>query len=721
MCGLSGLGGPLKAQVNEQSVRLLPLMHGEGLSSNRVTSVVQDRQGYLWFATEDGLNRYNGQEIKVFRHVPGDSTSLSSNSVSRMLVDRRGLLWVAAKGTGLNCYNPVTGKFKAYRPTPGAPHGLPTDQVHYLLESRRGDIWIGADHGGGLLRFDPRRETFTAYQLRPDTARSVENRRHNAVLHLVEDPDEVLWLGTRDGLYRFDPRTETFTQYLDRPGSQDQYYENLIISMHAEGDDTLWLGYWGGGLKCFDKRTRRYLNTYRYVPGPLSGYANLVPAILPKSASELWVSTHDNGLAVFNKRSGRFDFIHRDPADPHQVYSPQTSYLYQDRSGILWVASFDGVRYINPWAKAFESVKLPAAGVPSGRRVAAAYAHGNRLYVGALGGAGLYVYDRQDGSWRTFPVTPGPHDVKDILRDPAGRWWVSTSAGVFGLDTLTHRFRRVFPPPGAPPAYQAVHFTCLLADRAGHLWMGTEVNGLFKYNPKDQSFAHYRPLADRPRSLAGFAVLALLEDRRGRVWAATSAGLSGYDPAGDDFTNFTHNPRDENSLPAAQVSGLAEDDAGNLWAGTPGGLCKLSGLRTGKPTCTVYTVAHGLPTNTLYGLTRDGAGRIWMGTAKGLSCVDPRPATPRFGHFDKRDGLMQDYPNAELTTTATGHILVGFAGSVTSFHPDSLLAGGLLPGRPAPPVSLYSLKIFDKEARLDSALEAKTRVQLRGDENFFTI
>ncbi len=264
--GLRAQGTGQQLMVTTNLVRLLPLMNGEGLSSSRITCIVQDKQGYIWFGTEDGLNRYNGQTIKVFRHIPGDSNSLSSNSISRMIVDQQGLLWITSKGNGLNCYNPITGTFKVYRHEANKLNSLPSNGVHCLLQSRKGEIWIGADNGGGLIRFDPYRKIFKSYLLWPDTAHSVENRRYNSVQYILEDKDSTLWLGARDGLYHFNPRTEAFKVYRDKPESKDHYLENLIFTIHQDGDDSLWLGYWGGGLKLFNKRLGQYQKTYRYVP-----------------------------------------------------------------------------------------------------------------------------------------------------------------------------------------------------------------------------------------------------------------------------------------------------------------------------------------------------------------------------------------------------------------------------------------------------------------------
>jgi ligand-binding sensor domain-containing protein len=717
LVGFAGAGARLAAQENKPSVRLLPLVHGEGLSSNRITSIVQDKQGYMWFGTEDGLNRYNGQEIKVFRHVPGDTTSLSSNSIERLLVDRSGLLWITTVSKGLNCYNPLTGTFKVYRHQAKNPNSLPGDKVHALLESRNGAIWIGDDDGKGLVRFDPHRQQFKSYLLTRDTAHPVENRRYNSVRYLLEDRDGTLWVGARDGLYHFDPRTEVVKAFRDKPQVQD-HYENLITTLCQQGNDSLWIGYWGGGMKLFNKRLGQYQKTYRHVPvKKLNGNFNVIPAILPKSAAELWVSTHDNGLAVFNKRAERFDFIQVDPINSRNIYPTQTSYLYQDRTGLLWVGTFDGVYCINPYAKAFYSLPLPASGkVGIQNKVAAAHVHAGKLYVGAVAGEGLYVYNRDDAAWRTFPVTRLPHDIKKIIRDHSGNFWVSTSVGVFRLDTLTHAFKRIFPPPHLPPAYQTIRFTRLLADRRGDMWMGTEVNGIFKYTPKDSSFTHYRPEAKDTNSLAGFAILDLLEDRRGNVWIATSGGLSCYNPLSKTFTNVVHDPDKGNSLPARQVAGIVQDNAGNFWIGTGDGLSRLSIPEAGNHRLTLYTTEDGLPANRIYRLVKDTKGRIWMATAKGLSCFDPHQATVRFRNFGQRDGLLQEHLNHEMSLAETGHMLLGSSGRITTFHPDTLLAR-----RPVPALRIYSLKVFDKEARLDSAIEAKSGLQLAYDENFFTL
>ncbi len=195
-----------KGQVLKQPGRLLPLANSNSLSNNRVYSIVQDKQGYMWFGTEEGLNRYNGQSTTVFRFRPGDPGSLHSNFISRMLVDQRGFIWIGSNGGGLSYYNPLSGTFTAYRHEVDNPNSLPSNHVQFLLESRKGEIWIGADNGGGLIRMDPHTKKFTQYIPNRDTIHAFINSQHSNSVLSSEDEDGTLWLGTRDGLYHFNPQ-----------------------------------------------------------------------------------------------------------------------------------------------------------------------------------------------------------------------------------------------------------------------------------------------------------------------------------------------------------------------------------------------------------------------------------------------------------------------------------------------------------------------------------
>jgi signal transduction histidine kinase/ligand-binding sensor domain-containing protein/DNA-binding response OmpR family regulator len=712
--GLLG-GHPVFAQPPRATIRMRHLTEREGLSSNRVNCLVQDGQGFMWFATDEGLNRYDGHSVKVYTHSPLDTTSLSSNLVTHLLADRRGILWVGTNN-GLNRYDPARGTFTVYRHDAAKPRSLPVNNVQYLYEDRAGSLWIGGDWGGGLHRFDPGRQTFTSFYPGQGLPSKLEEERNNSILWISGAADGALWLATRGGLHQLDIRTGKTVAYYDQPESPHRYFENLITVLFADPHDKeyLWLGCWGGGLKRFNTRTKQF-QTFRYEPADVvNGEHNLVLSILDKGPDELWVCSLDRGLAVFHKRTGQYTAVPVDRADPQAMQTVKTNHLYRDRDGALWIGTQEGVSLMNPYSDAFHHFQLPGTSEAFPNAVAAGYHNPDdgKMLVGALASHGLQVFDPGRGTIQTIPFIPGAayHDIRAFYRDRAGRLWLTTNAGIYRAEARQYVFSRVYPLPGAPPPRDVV-FRQMLEDAAGNLWVGTEQSGLYRFDGHAPAPRVYERQEDESGSLPDNAILALYRDRRGRVWVGTGDGLSRYDPATDQFINFRPDPTRPGHLPPNNVFALTEDGDGNLWVGTNGGgLCQ---WQPGSGRFRTLTVQDGLPSNRIWSMTTDARGQLWLGTTKGLSCFNPR--TGQFRNYDRQDGLASDNVTAPLHTSYTGYLMIGYQGGFTYFHPDSLHSRA-----PAPRLAVHTFRVFDREAALDSLIGVKRQINLSHHQNFFS-
>jgi signal transduction histidine kinase/ligand-binding sensor domain-containing protein/DNA-binding response OmpR family regulator len=704
------------AQPPRATIRMRHLTERDGLSSNRINCLVQDGQGFMWFATDEGLNRYDGHSVKVYAHIPLDTTSLSSNLVTHLLADRRGILWAGTAGGGLNRYDPARGTFRVYRHDPANPRSLPGNHVQYLYEDRAGNLWIGGDGGQGLHRFDAARQTFTSFYPGAGLHSHLERERNNSVLWITEAADGALWLATRGGLHRFDVRTGQSVAYYDQPESPHRYFENLITVLYPDphDEDQLWLGCWGGGLKSFNTRTKSF-RTFRYAPAHVvNGEHNLVLSVLDKSPDELWVCSLDRGLAVFHKRTGQYTPVPVDRTDPQAMQTVKANHLYRDRDGALWIGTQEGVSLMNPYSDAFHHVALPGTSEALPNTVVAGYHNPDdgKMLAGVLAGGGLQVFDPARGGVQTIPFIAGAayHDIRAFYRDRAGRLWLTTNAGIYRALARQYAFSRVYPAPGGPPLSDVV-FRQLLEDAEGNLWVGTEQSGLYRFDRGASAPRVYGRQDGQPGSIAGNAIYALYRDRRGRVWAGTENGLSRYDPATDRFVNFRPDPGRPGHLPSKDVFALAEDGEGNLWVGTNGGgLCQ---WLPGPGRFRTLTVGDGLPSNRIWSMTTDARGRLWLGTTKGLSCLDTR--TGQFRNYDRHDGLATDYVSALLHTSYTGYLMIGFRGGFTYFHPDSLQFRA-----PAPRLAVHTFRVFDREAALDSLIAVKKQIDLHYHQNFFS-
>jgi len=324
----------------------------DGLSNHFINKMVYDSSGYLWIATVDGLNRYDGYSFKTFKHVEGDSTSIQKNMISGLTVDRKGNLWLGFSEGGMSRFDAGCQCFRNYYPNP--KNGLVGSEYGNLYFDKNNILWFSG-RSMGLNRFDATTGQVTTYHL-PNIEQSYPERdrnNYNSVGKIYEAPDGMFWLCTANGLYTFDRRTESF-QYLqyakiDITKSRNDYFIGLV----PEKDKGLWLGAWGGGVSFYDFATKKF-STYKYYPEDLLvAIGNIVQTIAEKDENELWVATSGEGLGVFNKHTGKFTFNESKSVTSSQFPIKLSTCILTMPDGTLFVNSEAGLMKYSPYSKLF--------------------------------------------------------------------------------------------------------------------------------------------------------------------------------------------------------------------------------------------------------------------------------------------------------------------------------------------------------------------------------
>jgi signal transduction histidine kinase/ligand-binding sensor domain-containing protein/FixJ family two-component response regulator len=571
----------------------------EGLPQNTVMQTLQDSQGFIWIATEDGLVRYDGYEARRYAQAPGRSDSLASDYVWSMAEDRHGDLWLALKDAGLARWNRRTDTFTSFRHDPGSPSGLSSDILRALLIDRRGHIWIGTT-GGGLNEFNPATATFVHYG--HDAARA-DSLSSDVVTSLWEEPSGQIWIGTDDGLNRLVAASGTFRQYHSERGSPRTLSSNRIATIRTDARNRLWIGTFDGGLDLFDPAADAF-TSYRAAAGDAGSLPNdEVRGVLEDRDGRLWVGTA-GGLALRDERTGRFTRYLHDASDATTLRDDYVMSLFQDRSGLVWVGTrAGGVSRWNP--RTWSLGHRQPAGLGGAYVNAFADDLAGRLWVGTLG-KGLGRFDPASGAWVTLAsLTGSQHRLADA---------------------------RVM---------------ALASDRHGDLWIGTMSGGLSRLGAAGR-LDTWRAAKEDPGALAADGVMALLEHSGGRIWVGTfGGGVNILDPASGRFQRVLHDPHNAASLSSPRATALAEDRDGNVWVGTDGG-----GLNLLRPDGSVAAVFRhrtddvaSLAGNTVYSLHVDERGRVWVGTASGLGLAigsTAKPESIRFKNLSQRDGLTSD-------------------------------------------------------------------------------
>ncbi|SHJ16998.1 ligand-binding sensor domain-containing protein [Hymenobacter daecheongensis DSM 21074] len=705
LCGLLGRPGAVAQPAPTLTFRTLSSAHG--LSENSVHCMAQDRRGFLWLGTQDGLSRYDGTQFRVFRHDPQQLGSLSSNYVLALALDQQGRLWVGTGG-GLGCYNPLTERFRTFLHHPDSSGSLADNFVRAVFGDRQGRLWVGTE--GGLQRFDPQTGRFQLFRPRPAPP---QDAHLNSIRAIAQDRQGRLWVGTGAGqLSQVNPAAGTL-----EPAARWVAGSAITALCADTRGGLLWVGTEAHGLALLpaDGGAPRFFRPQPQVPASLPG--NMVRAIWQDARGRLWVGTN-NGLARYEPVTASFYTSRHQPGVPQSLADDVVLSLFQDRSGLLWAGTEGGLSTFEGRPGAFRPV--PGAGPAAGPVWAVSEDRQGRVWVGTET-AGLVCYDpatNRSTRFRHDPQDPGSLSedfVRALCFDARGRLWIGTqSQGLDCLEPGASRFRHYRHAAGQPSSLADDFIRSISSDRQGHLWIGTE-GGLTRLEPDAGRFTTFRQRPNDPRSLSNNFVRAVLQDRRGQLWVGTGGGgLCRFNPVTGRFTTFRADARVPGGLSSNFVRCLLEDHAGRLWVGTEGGgLCRLDDAAAGR--FTTFRETQGLPNDVVYGIVEDEQHTLWLSTNEGLARF--RPATGQFHTFDVRDGLPHNEFNAGAYGRGhDGQLYFGGQMGLVRFWPAAVRTNAV-----PPVVVLTGFRKFNQPVALDTSITERRSVVLGPKDYFFSL
>ncbi len=682
----------------------------DGLSQRTVNCIHQDKKGFMWFGTQDGLNRYDGYRIVIFKHDRDKAATLSDNWVEAIVEDSDGFLWVGTKN-GLNRFDPSTERFKRYQHRKSDPNSLSGNGVNTLLVDRSGTLWVGT--AKGLNKHNDGR--FTLYG---DDANHPDRVRRNQVWSILEDHTGVLWIGTSGGLRRFNPRMPAsrdgqFKTYVHDPNNPESLSDTKVYTLIEDPEDkgaTLWIGTWSGGLNRFDIASERF-DRYKHDPNnPDSIIGNEIWAIHKNREGKLWIGVN-GGLDCFEPKSNRFNHYNFNPRVPWSLSHNAIFAIYEDRAGTLWFGTGGGgVSRLDPSRERFNIYRneAPDVDILTQNDVWAILEDQlGFLWIGAYKG-GLNRFDRKSGAVKTYRHDPtNPSSISNdvvwaLLEDRAGVLWVGTYKGLNRYDRGNETFRAYLHDPSDPKSISADEIWAIHEDRLGSLWISTNLGGLNRFDPKTETFSRFRHDPDNPSSISQDNVTRIQEDRQGMLWVGTwGGGLNRFDPQSETFMAYQADPSNPLSLSQNDIHDIYLDKRGKLlWLGTSGGLNRFD--RVAK-TFTSYRERDGLCNDTVYGILEDDVGFLWLSTNNGLSRFNPEEET--FRNFSVHDGLAtNEFHYGAVFQNRDGEMFFGGIDGAVSFFPDLLT--GVNPH--VPPVVVTSINLLNQPINMDQGAQAGT-------------
>jgi len=650
---------------------LTQLTTADGLPQGGVHAVLQDSQGFMWFGTEDGLVRYDGQELVRYGYLRQADRGLPGNYINQIVEGPQHNLWLAING-GLARWNRADDRFTVYRHDPNDPNSLASDQVNTVSIDALGRVWIGMSDAG-IDVLDPRTGRFESLRHEAATPGSLAS---NHVTTLSRDRAGNLWVGTDQGLDELEAGQKSFRHFHHVEGDPRSLSGNDIWRVLEDSSGSIWVATYGAGLDRMD-RSGNVLQVLRHDPHqPGSLASDEVQALLEDRQGRFWVGTTD-GLDLLNRASGAIAHYRHVRQDPESLPDSSVFSLYQDSAGLVWIGTATGG--VSRWDP--RSAELGARQPDWLGKFVTAFADApdGGVWVASMGG-GLVEYDPDTGRKLDLAAVIGRQTalagvpVMSLREGRNGTLWVGTMDRGVAMLSRSSQLKWIPVKRGDPHSLSAAGIMTIFESRDGQVWVGTYGGGTNVVDPAT-GLVRQLPYGSTPGAVSADSVTAFAQDSQGNLWIGTDGGgLDLARPDGTVIKVFRHDARDPSSLPSDTVYALAVDAHDRVWIGTSGGGLALA---TGAPSAPqsirfrTLSLGQGLTSDTIYGVLVDGDGRIWLSGNAGLMRLDPN--TNAVKTFHVADGAAGE----EFTTNAyfrmrDGRLCFGGPTGFNIFDPSRL-------------------------------------------------
>ena len=637
--------------INFQSITI-----DDGLSQSLAEYIYQDSFGYIWIGTNDGLNRYNGNEFKVYKNIRNDENSISNNMISSLVEDNDKNLWIGTDG-GLNKMNLITGDITRYLVSEEDKLYSNT-VVDELLFDSKGRLWVCTINGLNL--YDSENDKFIKV-----ATDYLENKGLQAI---EEDHEGNIWVSTRDGLYKYNHEKNQVESFYHDENDENSISENNVFSLYYD-DKKLWIGTKTGGLNIMNLEDFSIKRYYHDSNNPNSIPSNLIRDILKDMDGTIWLAT-DQGLATFDEDDETF-YTYKTNVDKFSICDDNIVKLYQDRLGVIWVGTFNGISKfsINKTFKVYRNDPSDNNSI-SNSSVCGIYEDDEGMvWVGTFN-SGINRIDMVNGTITRYYNDNNKNSLSsNRIKDITGignEIWIATDNGLNMYDKSTGKFT-VYKNSEDKNSVVNSEIRVLYIDSDGLLWIGTR-GGISTFDRKDK-FTSYNEIFEK-NGVYEKTISAIYEDSQSIMWfgLGNDGGLVKYNRETGEIKNYLTDDENKNSLSSNTVRCIAEDSYGHIWIGTQDGLNKLN-----KETeeFTVYTYADGLSNNFIYGVIVDSYDNIWVSTNYGVSMYDQDD--DKFVRYYEADGLAtNEFNGFSYHKNRKGEIYFGGVNGLTKFNPIEL-------------------------------------------------
>ncbi|MDQ0638458.1 ligand-binding sensor domain-containing protein/signal transduction histidine kinase/DNA-binding response OmpR family regulator [Pedobacter sp. W3I1] len=693
------------------ALEFVHLTTANGLSESKVNCILKDKYGFMWFGTQDGLNKYDGYKFKVYRSNPKKSGNIPYNNIKCLFEDRSGKLWIGTLGGGLAFYDRNKDAFISVGKD--GSEKLNDLNITSIFEDRKGRFWVGTTKGLHLL--DRRTKKINTFF--PGQAEKSAQCQYVTVIY--EDKRDNLWVGTKEGLSLFDLESRQFESFMNT-GVKGSISDNIITAISTDHKGNLWIGT-TNGLNRYDYQTRNFVS-YKHEPNrPESLADNVINALCSYGSGKFWVATED-GLDLFDIDKGSFMHYRKDAKDERSLSNSSVYSMLLDGQGILWLGTYAGG--VNKYDrnqtsfKLYRNFGLDRSDFNSNIVTSFAEDHGGDIWIGTDGG-GLYLWNRSASRFTSYNSAVRTYPLKSMsvlslrLNHKKDKLWIGTYD--MGLACMDINSKKISYYPPLQLRNKSVY--ALLEDRKGQIWIGTNGGGVNVLDPVSGKIKNYSS-SDAGNSLSNNFIRSFYEDRDGKIWIGThSGGISVLDPERDKFVTYNSS---NSGLSNDMVYALYGDHKGRVWIGTMGG--GLNVFDPVKKRFNAFTETEGLASNIVSCLVEDKMGYFWISTDNGLSRFDPKTGAVK--NYSMLNGLQSnEFILGSGGLMSTGEVLFGGLNGFNIFDPASIKEN-----RYSPPVVITDFLLFnrsilgaDQNLLKDLNINETKEITLSHDQSVFTI
>jgi len=707
--------------IAQEHLAFKPLSYREGLIQSPISTMLQDKRGFVWVGSWSGLERYDGSVFKNFRQNDTISTAISHNRINKIYQDEKDNIWICTGG-GLNLYNPLTETFKRIGMVPGKGGG---NYIAAMCGDSQGTLWVSTFKG---LKY---------VSANHDQLEMVAAWKHAGELEvyqgvsfsLLEDQKKTMWVGVKQGLKRFDPKTRKILELPDLLKKDQQLSRSKIVVIRQDASGDIWFGTEENGVLRFNEKNNTRL-WYQYNATNSNRLpSNWINDILIRHG-KVWIATR-KGLSVLDPETESFTNYNHDSADPLSLIDDAVWSLMEDETGNVWIATYTGeINIYYPGILNFTNIgERVGNNIGLNKKIASAIVEDNDggLWIATFGG-GLNYINRTKRIAKYYPVTdPGKgkisNEVKSILKHPNGKLWLGTLDGLGVFDIRTESIRYI-DLEVVNAKLTAKLINAMVIDNDG-VWVGTNGGGLRFLTFDGRETRSFISLPNAPDGLSDNYINALLKDGD-NLWIATQNGLNVLNTNTNTFTLLKR--KNSIGLGNNNVLALFRDSKGRIWTGTDGG-----GLNYfDRSFSRIYQIdkSRGLADDVIASIIEDDDSNLWVSTNNGISRIaflnTNFPLTEKdfkIINYTSANGLAgnQFLINAGMKAKS-GEILFGGMNGVTAFHPDRIIQNTSQPKILLRGIQIRNKEIsFGKNSPLKAPVNETSEITLPYDNNSISI